>query len=152
MPHFQSYDLVKWLHFACLTIAGGASVVALLLSGFEDDREDIRGLAATLWKMVVAWGFRLAVASGIILLAMSISRGDHPLDSYSFRLKLIFVFLLLVMSELSPRSLALAKRGAPLIALLMFLFATFVVINKYAFGHSSRPLPSPAEVSAGPAS
>jgi hypothetical protein len=152
MPHFQSYDLVKWLHFACLATAGGAAVVAILLSGLEDDREDLRGLAATLWKQVVAWGFRLTVVFGLILLAMGLHRGDRPFDSRYFPLKMVLVALLLVMSEISPRSLALAKRGAPLIALLMFLLSTFVVINGNAFGHGSRPLPPPAEVSAGPAS
>ena len=149
MPHFELFDLVKWLHFICFTTAGGAAVVALMISGLEEDREDMRGLSATLWKKVVAWGFRLAVVTGSILLAMQLGRGDHPFDAYFLHLKLLFVFLLLVMSELAPRALALAKRGAPLFAMLMFLLSTFVVINKDAFGHKIRP---PAEVSAGPTS
>lgn len=152
MPRFELFDLIKWLHFICFTIAGGAAVVALLVSGLEDDREDLRGLSATLWKMVVAWGFRLALLTGGILLAMKLIRGDHPFEAYFLHLKLVFVALLLVMSELSPRALALAKRGAPLLALLMFLLATFVVTNKNAFGHKLRGLDLPAEVSAGPAS
>lgn len=149
MPHFELFDLVKWLHFICFTIAGGAAVVALLISGLEEDQEAMRGLSATLWKQVVVWGFRVAVVTGGTLLAMKLVRREHPFDDYYLHLKLFFVLLLLVMSELSPKALALAKRGAPLIALLMFLLATFVVVNKDAFGHKVRP---PAEVSAGPTS
>jgi uncharacterized membrane protein len=147
MPHFELFDLVKWLHFISFTVAGGAAVVALLISGLEDEREDLKGLSATLWKWVVAWGFRAALVTGGILLAMKLSRGGHPFDAYYLHLKLILVFLLLVMSELSPKALALAKRGAALIAVLMFLLATFVVFNQAAFGRKVRP---PAEVSAGP--
>lgn len=152
MPHFQLFDLIKWLHFASFSIAGGASVAALLISGLEDDHEEMRGLAPYLWKMVVAWGFRLALVSGVILLTMKITQGDRPFDDRYLYWKLILVALLLAMSELSPKSLALAKRGAPLIALLMFLLSTFVVFNRDAFGHRPRPLPVPAAVSAGPTS
>jgi hypothetical protein len=140
---------MKWLHFISFATAGGAAVVALLISGLEDDREEMRGLSATLWKKVVAWGFRLALVTGGILLAMKLVGGNHPFDAYYLHLKLVLVFLLLIMSELSPKALALAKRGAPLMALLMFLLATFVVLNKDAFGHKIRP---PAELSAGPTS
>jgi hypothetical protein len=83
---------------------------------------------------------------------MSIHRGDQPFGNRYFIIKLILVALLLVMSEISAKSLALAKRGAPLIVLLMFLLSTFVVVNGSAFGQRIRPLPSPAEVSAAPAS
>jgi hypothetical protein len=148
LPRFVLFDLVKWLHFLSFTIAGGASVVALLLSGLEDDREDLRGLSATLWKKVVVSGFRLAVVTGGLLLTMKLSRGDRPFEAYFLHLKLVLVLLLLVMSELAPRALALAKRGAPLMALLMFLLASFVAINGRAFGHRIQ---APAEVSAAPA-
>lgn len=148
MPHFALFDLVKWLHFICFTIAGGAAVVALLISGLEDDREEMRGLSATLWQKVVAWGFRLALVTGGLLLTMKLGRGNHPFDAYYLHLKLALVFLLLVVSELSPKALALAKRGAPLLALLLFLLTTFVVFNKDVFGNKAR---LPAEVSANPA-
>ena len=64
MPRFALFDLVKWLHFVCVSTAGGAAVVALMISGLEDEREDLRGLAASLWKKVAANGFRLAAATG----------------------------------------------------------------------------------------
>jgi hypothetical protein len=147
MPQFELFDLVKWLHFICFTIAGGAAIVALLISGLEDDREDLRGLSAILWKKVVAWGFRVALVTGGLLLAMKLSRGGHPFDAYYLHLKLVLVLLLLVTSELSPKALAMAKRGAALMAVLMFLLATFVVFNQAAFG---RRVSLPAEVSAGP--
>jgi len=150
MHSFALLDLVKWLHFIAFTVAGGAAVVALLLSGLEDDREDLRGLAATLWKLVVAWGFRLAVLLGAILLALKMARGEHPFEAYYLHVKLVLVTLLLIMSELAPRLLAQAKRGAPLLALLMFLLATFVVFNQGVFGHKPGVLAPPAELSVGP--
>lgn len=152
MHPFALFDLVRWLHFIAFTVAGGAAVVALLLSGLEDDREDLRGMAATLWKLIVAWGFRLAVILGAILLALKEVRGEHPFEAYYLHVKLVLVALLLVMSELAPRILAQAKRGAPLLALLMFLLATFVVFNQGAFGHKSGALALPAELSVGPPS
>lgn len=149
MPHFELFDLIKWLHFISLAVAGGAAVSALLISGLEDDQEAMRGLAPTLWKMVTAWGFRLAFITGGILLTLKISAGTHPFDNRYLHWKLSLVVLLLVMSELSPKALARAKRGAPLMALLLFLLATFVTINGRAFGRKAMP---PAELSAGPTS
>jgi len=149
MPHFELFDLLKWLHFICVAVAGGAAVVAVLLSGLEEEQEDLRGVAATLWKMVVNWGFRLALITGTILLALKLVQGMRPFDAYYLHLKLVLVLLLAAMSEMSPRMLAKAKRGAPMLALLLFLLSTFVVVNKAAFG---RKVPPPAEVSAGPAS
>lgn len=149
MPHFQLFDLIKWLHFASLAIGGGAAVAALLLSGLEDEQEAVRGLAPTLWKMVVAWGFRMAFLTGGLLLTLSLSADGRPFDQYYLRWKLPLVTFLLVMSELSPSALARTRRGAPLLALVLFLVATFVTINGRAFGRKSAP---PAEVSAGPAS
>lgn len=151
MPHFQLFDLIKWLHFACFIIAGGGAVVAVLLSGMEDERDEVRGLSAMLWKKVVAWGFRLALLTGIGLLLLKMDRGDHPFDAYYLHVKLTLVALLLVMSELSAKSLARLKRGAPLVAVLTFLLVTFVSVNKNAFGYRARTLPAPAEVSPAPA-
>ena len=148
MPRFVLFDLVKWLHFICVALAGGGAVVALLISGLEDDREDLRGLSAALWRKVVAHGVRLAVVTGGILVTMQVERGGHLFDAYFLPLNSIFVCLLLVMSELSAKALARAKRGAPLMALLCFLLASFVAVNRSAFG---RKLPPPPELSAGPA-
>lgn len=149
MPHFELFDLLKWLHFICVVIAGGAAVVAVLLSGLEEEREDLQGAAATLWKMLVNWGFRLALVTGAVLLAIKLGRGDRPFDAYYLHLKLVLVLLLAGLSEMSPRMLARAKRGAPMLVLLLFLLSTFVVINRNAFGRKVLP---PNEVSAGPAS
>jgi uncharacterized membrane protein len=120
-----------------------------MISGLEEEQEGMKGLAPTLWKMVVAWGFRLAVVTGVLLLTLKFIGGLHPFDRYYLHWKLAFVTILVAMSELSARSLARSRRGAPLLALLMFLLATFVVVNGSAFGQK----PSiPAEVSANPAS
>ena len=45
MPHFELFNLVKWLHFLAMTVGGGGMVVALLISGMEESQEDYRGLA-----------------------------------------------------------------------------------------------------------
>ena len=50
----EAVNLALWLHFVAVTVGGGAAIVALLLSGFEEGKEDIQGLAATVWAKVVA--------------------------------------------------------------------------------------------------
>ena len=151
MPHFELYDLVKWLHFVALSVGGGGIVIALLLSGFEDEREDLRGLAATLWKKVVAWSFRLALVFGILLLVILYRAGDpNPLAPHYLHLKLLLVLALLGVSEMSPKALAVAKRGAPMLALLLFLLASFVTINRGAFPQKTRPALEPAATAVAP--
>jgi len=151
MPHFELYDLVKWLHFVALSVGGGGIVIALLLSGFEDEREDLRGLAATIWKKVVAWSFRLALVLGILLLVILYRAGDpNPLAPHYLHLKLVLVLALLGVSEMSPKALAVAKRGAPMLALLLFLLASFVTINRGAFPQKARPALEPAATAVAP--
>lgn len=148
MPHFNLFDLVRWLHFICLVVGGGAAVVALLLSGLEDDREDLRGLAATLWKKVVAWSFRLAVLTGLLLVGVLSYHKGRPFDATYLWIKLPMVLLLLAVSETSTKALARARRGAPLLALLLFLLVSLLVFNKNAFGYRQHAAPAPAELSA----
>lgn len=143
MPHFETYNLVKWLHFVTMAIGGGAAVVALLLSGFEDEREDLRGLAATVWKKAVAWPFRLALVLGIVLLVMKFMAHEHPFAARYLHFKLVLVFAMVAVSEMTPKALAQAKRGAALLTLLFFLLTTFVVLNKEAFGRKLQPIQEP---------
>lgn len=150
MPHFNLFDLVKWLHFVALAVGGGSAVVALLISGLEDDQEAFRGLSAVIWKKVAAWSFRLAFLLGIGLIGLLSMHGGRPFDAHYLWIKLPLVVLLLAASEGSTKSLALARRGAPLLALLLFLLASLVAINKSAFGFRQRPLPAPAELTAAP--
>lgn len=128
MPHFNAFDLLKWLHLVAFAVAGGAAVVALLLSGFEDTREDLRGLAATVWSKVVAWGFRLAFLLGVLLLVMKFKRGEHPFDYSYLHFKITLAVLLLAFSEMAPKALARAKRGAAMLALMLFLLTSFLGI------------------------
>ncbi len=139
MPQFDSFYLVKWLHFLALAVGGGAIVVALLLSGFEEDREDLRGLAATVWKKVVAWPFRLALLFGIALWVIRYRQHVNLFSFSYFHWKLVLVLALLAFSEMTPKALAAGKRGAALLALLFFLLATFVTINASAFPQKARP-------------
>ncbi len=126
MLHIQAFDLVKWLHLIALAVAGGASVVALLLSGFEDTREDLRGLAATVWAKVVVWGFRAAFLLGLVLLGMKLHRGEHPFDERYLHVKILLAILLVGLSETAPKVLARAKRGAAMLVLMLFLLTTFL--------------------------
>ncbi|MDP2876510.1 MAG: hypothetical protein Q8O00_10030 [Holophaga sp.] len=144
MPQFEIYNLVKWLHFVALALGGGGIVIALLLSGFEDEREDLRGLAATIWKKVVAWSFRLALILGILMLVVQYRAGDpNPLAPHYLHVKLLLVLILVGVSEMAPKALAGAKRGAAMLALLLFLLASFVTINRNVFPQR-RPKPEAA--------
>jgi len=131
----EAVNLVRWLHFVALAVGGGAAVVALLLSGFEEGREDLRGLAATVWAKVVAWSFRLALIAGIALLVLMIQGGDNPLkNGHYFHIKLLLVLVLVGLSEMTPKALAAGKRSSALLVLVLFLAASFTVFNKGLFG------------------
>ena len=142
MPHFETFSLVKWLHFVALAIGGGAMVVALLLSGFEEEREDLRGLAASIWKKAVTWPFRFALILGLALWGIHYHRNYNMFMHPYFHWKLLLVVGLLAMSEMAPRTLAVGKRGAALLGLLLFLLATFVTLNGRAFD-KVRPAQAP---------
>ncbi|WLT32652.1 hypothetical protein [Geothrix sp. PMB-07] len=150
----EAINLVRWLHFVVLAVGGGATVVTLLLSGFEEGREDLRGLAATVWSKVVAWSFRLALIAGIALLVLSLQAGSNPLkDGHYFHIKLLLVLVLVGLSEMTPKALAAGKRGSALIVLVLFLATSFTVFNKGLFGtraKTSVDVPVTATVSAQP--
>ncbi len=148
MSAFNAYDLLKWMHFLCLSLVGGGAVVALLLSGFEDEREDLRGLAATLWRRTVGWGVRLAILLGIALLVLKFQRGEKPFDWYYLHLKLMLVVFMAGLAEATPKALAVGKRGSALLALFLFLVTTFVVYNKQVFGTKLRSYPTPVATAA----
>ncbi|WP_306589996.1 hypothetical protein [Geothrix sp. 21YS21S-4] len=138
----EALNLVRWLHFVALAVGGGAGVVALLLSGFEEGRGELRGLAAAVWSKVAAWGFRVALIAGIGLLFLKLQGGQNPFKNGTyFHIKLLLVFILVGMAEMAPKALAVGKRGAALLALVLFLAASFVAFNKGLFG--ARPAPAP---------
>ncbi|HLP31518.1 MAG TPA: hypothetical protein VK150_09160 [Geothrix sp.] len=138
----EAVNLVRWLHFVALAVGGGAAVVALLLSGFEESREDLQGLAATVWAKVVAWSFRLALIAGIGLLMLMLQGGQNPLkDGHYLHIKLVLVLVLVGLSEMAPKALAARKRGSALLVLVLFLASSFIVYNKGLFG--GRPKAGP---------
>jgi len=143
MPAFESISLIKWFHFLLLSVAGGGAVVALLLSGYEDEREDLRGLAATVWKRTATWGFRLAVVVGIGALLLHMKDGNNLLAERYMHIKLTLVLILLACSEMAPKGLAVGKRGAAMLALLLFMLVSFVVYNKGILGQKAKPMPVP---------
>ncbi len=147
MGKFDTYLLLKWMHFVAVSIIGGGAIVALLLSGFEEERTDLRGLAASIWKRTVGWGARLGVLLGIGLLVLRFKQGINPFDAYYMHGKMGLVLILLVASEMAPKHLAQGKRGAALLALLAFLLTTFTVFNRDVFGFKARPVaPAPSVV------
>jgi len=138
----ESINILRWLHFVVLSGGAGGAVVALLLSGFEEGREDLQGLAATIWAKVVAWSFRLALLVGIALLMLNIQGGSNPLkNGHYFHIKLLLVFVLIGLSEMTPKALAAGKRGSALLVLVLFLAASFTVYNKGAFGSQAKSGP-----------
>jgi hypothetical protein len=147
---FNAYYLLKWMHFVALSVIGGGAVVALLISGFEDEREDLRGLAATLWKRTVVWGVRIAILIGVALLVLKLKDGQKPFTEYYLHLKLMFAVLLAGLSEATPKALAVGKRGSALLALMLFLLASFTVYNKAVFGVKQAPLAPDPIASAAP--
>ena len=137
MPHFDTFTMLRTLHILCLARSGGAAMVILVLVGFEESREDLHGLTSLLWKRTASWGFRLAVLLGLALLAMKFQNGGRPFQEIYLHWKLPLVFLLLMFSEMTPRALATRKRGAPLLAFLLFLLVVFVSANHGAFGSTA---------------
>ncbi len=134
MPHFETFSLLKSLHLITLAVGGGAAAVVLLLVGFEESREDLQGLTSVLWKRTAAWGFRLAFLLGLVLLVMKFKAGAEPFQALYLHWKLVLVFLMVMFSEMSPKALAARKRGAPMLAFVLFLLAVFVSVNHDAFG------------------
>jgi uncharacterized membrane protein len=133
MPQLEFYSLIKWLHLLALALAGGSAMVILVLVGFEDSREDLKGLTSLLWKRTTAWAFRIAVLLGIVLVVLQQRSGAQPFAFTYLHYKLVLVFLLLMCSEMSGKALARARRGTALLAFVFFLLATFVAVNKDAF-------------------
>lgn len=134
MPHFDTFNLIRSLHVVAFALAGGAAGVVLLLVGFEDSREDLQGLTSVLWKRTASWGFRLALLLGVILLVMKMKAGAEPFQALYLHWKLVLVLLLVMFSEMSPKALAARKRGAPMLAFVLFLLTVFVSVNHDAFG------------------
>lgn len=141
MPTFDLFHLVLWLLFLAISMAGGGMLVALLLSGFEEEREDLRGLAASVWQKVAGWGVRFACLLGLGALALLFRREAHPFDARALAPEIALAALTLLFTELTPRFLARLKRGAALLALLFLLLTTFMAINGEAFGRRFRPEP-----------
>jgi hypothetical protein len=150
----ETVNLVRWFHFVAISFGGGAAVVALLLSGFEEGREDLQGLAATIWAKVVAWSFRLALVAGIALLVVLIQNGQNPFrDGFYLHVKFTLVFILIGLSEMTPKALAAGRRGSALLVVVLFLAVGFTVFNKGLFRRDAPKLaPEPvAAASVAPA-
>ncbi len=147
--HLEAAHVLRWLHIVAMATGGGAAVVALLLSGFEEGREDLRGLAATVWAKVVTWAFRLAVLLGALLLVVLLQKGDNPFVlGHAFTIKLVLALLLLGLSEMTPKALAAGKRGSALLVLALFLAITFVMYNQELFMSVLQTLPAPQATAA----
>ena len=140
----DAVDLLRWLHFLAMGAGFGAALVALLLSGFEEGREDLQGLAATVWSRVVAWAFRLALVVGVVLFVQMMRVGQNPLAlGPAFHAKLLLAVILVGLSEATPSALARGRRGSALLAVVLFLAASFLMFNRGLFRNAPRVLPAP---------
>jgi hypothetical protein len=147
----ETVNILRWIHFLAMSFGSGAAVVALLLSGFEEGREDLQGLAATVWAKVVAWSFRLALVAGIVLLVVLIQSGQNPFKTgFYLHIKLSLVFILIALSEMTPKALAVGKRGSALLVVVLFMAVSFVVFNKGLFRKDAPPAPEPVAAVAAP--
>jgi hypothetical protein len=142
MPNFDAESLVRWVHFIMLALAGGAMPVCLMLSGFEDTQEEIRGLSAVIWKKVARWGIRLAVLAGIALLVLQIINGGKPFSHPHLMFKLGIAPILVLLCETAPKALGAGKRGAAMLAVVIFVLVSFVASNGRAF-FEAKPEPEP---------
>lgn len=144
-------DLLKWIHFILLATAIGGAVVSLLLSGFEQEREDLKGLAASVWKQAVVWPVRFAIIVGLLTMVQKMQWKMNPFLFVYFHIKLGLVLPLAASVEMAPKALAVGKRGAAMVALFLFLGISFVVYNQRLFGvRAPKVLDQPA-VAAAPA-
>ncbi len=144
----EAVNLVRWFHFLAISFGGGAAVVALLLSGFEEGREDLQGLAATVWAKVVSWSFRLALLAGIALLVILVQGEQNPFKAgIYFHIKLTLVIILIGFSEMTPKALAAGRRGSALLVVVLFMAIGFTVFNKGLF-RKDAPKLAPEPVAA----
>jgi hypothetical protein len=142
MPDFDVRSLLGWFHFIFLVLAGGSMPVCLVLSGFEDAHEDIRGLSAMIWKKLTIWGTRFAVICGVILFVMAMVNGDKPFAQPHLMFKVGIGAVLIFLCENAPRSLQVGKRGYAMLALMLFIFISFIASNHAALTLKAEP-PTP---------
>jgi hypothetical protein len=151
MPNFDVQSLLGWFHFVGLALAGGSMPVCLMLSGFEDANEDVRGLSAVIWKKVTVWGMRCAVFCGAALVIVSLVKGGHPFSQPHLMFKIGIAAVLVFLCETAPKQLGVGKRGAALLAMVLFLVVSFVALNHKAFSYQPMPIapPAPAQMEPG---
>jgi hypothetical protein len=149
MPNFDAESLLRWFHFVGLVLAGGSMPVCLMLSGFEDTHEDVRGLSAVIWQKITLWGMRCAVCFGFLLFILSLFKGNKPFAQPHLMFKIGMGPILLFLCETAPKPLSVGKRGLALIATVLFLVTSFIAANGRAFSQI-KPNTSLDTVSADP--
>jgi hypothetical protein len=113
-----------------------------MLSGFEDTREDVRGLSAGVWKKLTIWGMRLAVICGVVLFVMAMIKGERPFAQPHLMFKLGIGAVLILLCENAPKSLMVGKRGSAMLTLMLFILISFMASNHSAFLVKPEP-PAP---------
>jgi hypothetical protein len=142
MPDLDAQSLIGWLHFIFLVLVGGSIPVCLILSGFEDTHEDIRGLSAVIWKKLTRWGMRLAILCGLALFVVEMAKGEKPFAQPHLMFKLGIGAVMVFLSESTPKALGIGKRGSATLALMIFIFTSFIASNHEAFSKTEAPAPS----------
>jgi len=150
MSDFYVQSLVKWFHLIFLVLAGGTMPVCLMLSGFEDTHEEVRGIAAGVWKKLAIWGMRFAVLCGVILYAMACVYGEKPYFQPHLIYKLVIVILLVVLCENAPKQLINGKRGYAMLALMLFILTSFIASTRLFQNPDKLPEAATSEALAPP--
>jgi len=136
MPSFNAPELLTWLHVVAMATFGGSAITALVLSGLEDAQPEFRGLSAAVWSRVAIWGARLALVLGIALLVVKLQAGEDIFRAKAFHFKLVVALAMMGVAESAPKGLAQGRRGAALLAVVLFLLTTFLALNKRTFGYA----------------
>jgi hypothetical protein len=142
MPNFDVQSFLGWFHFLGLALAGGSMPVCLMLSGFEDTNEDVRGLSAVIWKKLTVWGMRCAVFCGAALIIVLLVEGGQPFSQPHLMFKIGIAAVLIFLCETAPKQLGVGKRGAAMLAMVLFLVVSFVASNHSAFYQPAPIAPS----------
>ncbi|MEZ0120387.1 MAG: hypothetical protein SGVNAXEH_000519 [Holophagaceae bacterium] len=129
-------SVAKWVHLVLFGTALGGGAACLIISGLEESDSAYKGLSAALWKSLVNWSLRLTFIVGMLLLILNMQMGQSPFLNKYFHYKLLFVFVLLGLSESASKSLATGKRTLALSCVIVIALIGFIIENQQIFGQT----------------
>ncbi len=127
-------SVAKWVHLVLFSTALGGGAACLIISGLEESDPAYKGLSAALWKSLVNWSLRISVIVGVLLLILNMQMGENLFVNRYFHYKLLFVFVVLGLSESASKSLAVGKRTLALSSVIVIALIGFIIENQQIFG------------------